>query len=102
EVMNMLKWSHEFNKIYAIKFTPGLNTDYIHIKLKTLLEIIAAETNDDLAVRDLKCLKRFLEQNTVIGEGGRDGIKPDGTGFHHHTHHMNYMYAFATWINHAY
>lgn len=101
-VINLLKWSHEYNKIYELNPTPGQNTDFVHIKLTFLFETACSLTSDNEAVSDLKYLKNFLERNTDISQGARDGIKPDGTGFHHNTHQMSYMYAFATWVDRAY
>ncbi|WP_017257330.1 polysaccharide lyase family 8 super-sandwich domain-containing protein [Pedobacter arcticus] len=102
DVINLLKWSHEYNKIYELNPTPGQNTDFVHIKLTFLFETACALTSNNEAVSDLKYLKNFLERNTDISQGFRDGIKPDGTGFHHQSHQMSYMYAFATWVDRAY
>ncbi len=102
DVTNMLKWSHEYNKIYEQNPTPGQNTDFVHIKLTFLFEIACSLTSASEAVSDLKFLKSFLEENTEISQGFRDGIKPDGTGFHHNSHQLSYMYAFGTWAERAY
>jgi hypothetical protein len=101
-VMGMLKWSNEYNKIYAASVTPGLNMDYLYKKTPFLLELACSFAADSNAVRDLKSISRFLEQNTYTSQGGRDGIKPDGTGFHHQVHYVTYMHAFQTWITDAY
>ncbi|TZF82587.1 T9SS type A sorting domain-containing protein [Pedobacter sp. BS3] len=102
DVLNMLKWSNAYNTIYAATVTPGLNTDFLHVKSNFLVELaLAGDTNDQVS-RDLKSFSRYLEQFTYIGQGARDGIKPDGTGFHHGSHHVSYMYAFGTWITRAY
>nr|WP_294896710.1 polysaccharide lyase family 8 super-sandwich domain-containing protein [uncultured Pedobacter sp.] len=102
DVINLLKWSHEYNKIYELNPTPGQNTDFVHIKLTFLFETACSLTSQDTAVSDLKYLKNFLERNADISQGDRDGIKPDGTGFHHQSHHMSYMYALGTWVDRAY
>ena len=102
QVIRMLKWSHEYGKIYAPTITPGLNLDYLYWKTPFLYELACADTSANDAVRDLKSLRRFLEQNTLTGQGGRDGIKPDGSTFHHQAHYVTYMHAFNTWISCAY
>jgi hypothetical protein len=102
DVIRMLRWSHEYNKIYQPTVTPGLNEDYLYKKTPYLYELAAADDANDSAVRDLKCLSRWLEQNTLAGQGGRDGVKPDGTAFHHNAHQVTYLHAFASWINCAY
>jgi hypothetical protein len=102
DVIRMLRWSHEYNKIYQPTVTPGLNEDYLYKKTPYLYELAAADDANDSAVRDLKCLSRWLEQNTLTGQGGRDGVKPDGTAFHHNAHQVTYLHAFISWINCAY
>ncbi|WP_120181460.1 polysaccharide lyase family 8 super-sandwich domain-containing protein [Pelobium manganitolerans] len=102
EVINLLKWSNEYNKIYELSPVAGQNTDFVHIKLTFLFETACALTSANEAVNDLKYLKNFLERNADISLGSRDGIKPDGTGFHHQSHHLSYMYAFGTWADRAY
>lgn len=102
EVIRMLKWSNEYNKIYASTMVPGLNVDYLYLKVPFLLELACADTSDNRAVRDLKSLRRYLAFHTRTGEGARDGLKADGTGFHHHSHYVSYLQAYNSWINAAY
>lgn len=101
QILAMLKWSHEYNLIYNENFITGLNTDFIHLKLETIFHLALANPTDKEVVRDMKYLSRLLENCVAISEGGSDGIKPDGIGFHHLTAHMSYMVAFSTWIAHA-
>ncbi|HTN21794.1 MAG TPA: polysaccharide lyase family 8 super-sandwich domain-containing protein [Pelobium sp.] len=102
EVLKMLKWSNEFNTIYNSNPTPGLETDFLHVKSNFLLELALLGDTDEEIARDLKSFSRYLEQFTYIGEGARDGIKIDGTAFHHNSQHISYMYAFGTWISRAF
>jgi chondroitin-sulfate-ABC endolyase/exolyase len=102
QVLAMLKWSHEYNQIYNDNLLPGVNTDFIHLKLETLFKLALANPVKEDVVRDLRYLSKFMESCIAISQGGNDGIKPDGSGFHHHSVHMNYMVAFSTWINRAY
>lgn len=101
QVLAMLKWSHEYNQIYDENFMPGLNTDFIHLKLETIFYLALSNANDKEVVRDMKYLRRLLENCVSISEGGSDGIKPDGIGFHHLSAHMSYMVAFSSWIEQA-
>src|SRR5690606_5374868 len=94
-----LRWSNMFNIIYEENITPGYNVDFLYLKGKYLSELSLLEENDALAVRDLKAVKRFLERNSEISYGARDGIKPDGTGYHHQSNHMSYMVAWKEWVN---
>jgi len=98
DVMKMLKWSHQFNIVYGADYIPGYNVDFLNLKSKTLFELALAEP-DDAAARDLKCVKRFMERNTEPALGARDGMKPDGLGYHHQSHHVSYMTAWGVWID---
>lgn len=99
EVVKLLKWSNMFNIVHENTYVPGYNVDYLYLKGKFLPELAVLEEDDAVAVRDLKAVKRFLERNTEVGYGARDGIKPDGTGYHHQSNHMSYMYAWGEWVN---
>ncbi|MBJ7882796.1 chondroitinase family polysaccharide lyase [Gelidibacter salicanalis] len=55
--------------------------------------------NDEEKVRYMKAGKRFLERFLTHSDGTGDGLKPDGTGFHHWFAYDGYMYALTTVIN---
>lgn len=101
-MVKMLKWSHEFNNIYNPSPTPGLELDYMYLKSNLLLELALLGADNNLVARDLKSFSRYLEQYTYTGEGGRDGIKIDGSAFHHQTAYLNYLYSYTSWISRAY
>lgn len=102
EVVKMLKWANEYSVIYGATFMEGYSVDYLNLRLPFLIELALAEPDDNVAVRDLKMVKRFMERNTVPGLGGRDGMKPDGVGYHHGSQHTSYMGAWGRWIEMAY
>ncbi len=102
EVVAMLKWANEFSVTYGAMYTEGYSVDYLNIRAPFLFELALAEPDDNQAVRDMKLVKRFMERNTVPGIGGRDGMKPDGTGYHHGSHHTSYMGAWGRWADLCY
>ncbi|QJB31525.1 T9SS type A sorting domain-containing protein [Chitinophaga oryzae] len=102
EVIKMLKWSNEYAVLYGATFQEGYSVDFLNIKMPLLFDLAILEQDANTAVRDLKLLKRFLERNTVPGLGGRDGMKPDGVGYHHGSQHTSYMGAWLRWIDYAY
>ncbi|MCM4157040.1 choice-of-anchor J domain-containing protein [Gramella sp. AN32] len=55
--------------------------------------------NEEEKVRYMKAGKRYLERFFTYSHGTGDGVKPDGTGFHHWTAYDSYMYAFRSAIN---
>lgn len=102
EVLKMLKWANEYSVIYGANFMEGYSVDYLKLRTTFLFELALLDPDENVAVRDLKMVKRFMERNTVPSLGGRDGVKPDGVGYHHGSQHTSYMGAWATWIELAY
>jgi len=100
-VIKMLKWSHEFNTIYDASPTPGLELDYMYLKSNLLLELALLGSDNHVIARDLKSFSRYLKQYTYTSEGARDGLKIDGTGFHHQSAYINYQYSYTSWISRA-
>ncbi|SMC95046.1 polysaccharide lyase family 8 super-sandwich domain-containing protein [Pedobacter africanus] len=98
EVLKMLKWANEYSVIYGADFMEGYSVDYLKLRTAFLFELAVLDPDDNVAVRELKMVKRFMERNTVPSLGGRDGVKPDGVGYHHGSQHTSYMGAWATWI----
>lgn len=71
------------------------NTDYVYLQsLQELGAILFLAPSDAEAVRQLKGYKRYMERFWQFSEGSEDGIKVDGTGFHHRSHYDRYMYAY--------
>lgn len=98
EVLKMLKWANEYSVIYGANFIEGYSVDYLKLRTAFLFELALLDPDANVTVRDLKMVKRFMERNTVPSPGGRDGVKPDGVGYHHGSQHTSYMGAWATWI----
>ncbi len=97
-VEEMLRYTYNYGQVYG-PLKPGLSTDYIHIKSKFLFALADLRTGIDEKVRDVHAIKKLYEDFTDPTIGVLDGIKPDGTGYHHNAMHNAYMYAFSTWIS---
>ncbi|MFI3317103.1 MAG: polysaccharide lyase family 8 super-sandwich domain-containing protein [Rikenellaceae bacterium] len=77
----------------------NVSSDYIFLVSPYLLTI-ALETEDDFeAVKTLRATSRFIAGATQYADGPNDILKPDGTGFHHRTHYIGYMYSYTTWVD---
>ncbi|WP_242205320.1 polysaccharide lyase family 8 super-sandwich domain-containing protein [Aestuariivivens insulae] len=50
----------------------------------------------DERYRYMRSFKRYMERFFSYTTGARDGLKPDGSGFHHAAAYNNYMYAYKT------
>lgn len=99
EVLKLVRWLSFYGLLYEPEesYMQSLNSDIIYLFLPHLMGIAIFQPDDALAVRELKAFKRFLERNTAYVPGGKDILKPDGTGFHHQTHYVGYMYSYNPW-----
>jgi chondroitin-sulfate-ABC endolyase/exolyase len=104
EILKLVRWISYFGLVYepADRYQESLNSDVIYLYLPHMLGATIFQQDDAVAVRDLKAFVRFLERNTEYVPGGKDILKPDGTGFHHNTHYNNYMYAYQPWAEYIY
>ena len=98
QLWDFMRWHYVMGRFWGTNWER--NTDDMHTGIYQTLGAILLLTPDDTeAVRMLKGFKRHVERFLVTSQGGEDGIKPDGTGFHHRSHYNNYMYAFPTMSN---
>ncbi len=99
EVLKLVRWISFYGMLYEPENTylQSLNSDVVYLYLPHMMGVAIFQQDDEVAVRELKAFKRFLERNTEYVPGGGDIFKPDGTGFHHGTQYNNYMYAYQTW-----
>ncbi len=98
EALAALRWFSYYGAMYTpqdcIDF--GVSSDVMYLTSKEILTAIACDKDDLTAVRDLKAYKRYLERALRFTPGVNDMLKPDGTGFHHGVHYINYMRAYTT------
>ena len=104
EILKLVKWFSFYGTMYYPQniYLSQLVSDVVYLFLPHLLGVALNQTDNAVAVRELKAFKRYLDRNTEYVPGGEDIFKPDGTGFHHWTHYNNYMYAYKTWVQHIY
>lgn len=75
-----------------------VNSDYIYNVIPHLFLCAIHNPDEEQALKDMNALSHFLSACTQYSPGGYDILKPDGTGFHHHTHYNGYMYSYQTWV----
>ena len=94
----------EFDRLYQDEATirQNVNTDYMYNMLPHLFVCALYQPDEELAVRDMKAFSDYLSACTQYTWGDQDGLKVDGTGFHHRTHYNGYMYAYKTWVEYMY
>ncbi len=54
DVVKMLKWSNEYNKIYSNQFIVRNNMDFVHLKLEYIIKLALASNDNAEVARDLK------------------------------------------------
>ena len=89
-------WPTSENTDY--KTGDGVNTDDIYNISDSLVAYATWFNNDDEKVRWMKGVTRYLERFMSYSYASADGLKPDGSGFHHWVAYDNYMYAYRTVI----
>lgn len=95
-VKDLLQWRLKRGFFWDPNIGPNKDTDYIHTESLGLMGLVLAFADTEQEkVEDLRGLKQYFERFIAFSPGTADGIKPDGTGFHHWTHYNNYMYAFG-------
>ena len=88
-------WVPEYNPDYN-EINGAINTDYIYnVGLATLV-YSANQSTADLRYLWMRGLKRWVERFTSYTYATLEGIKVDGSGFHHRTAYDDYMYAYNT------
>ena len=98
-LLDFVKWFCYYNEVYrpVETYRANLISDYVYLYLSHFPAIAALQTDDAVAVRELKAVKRYIERNTEYTPGSKGILKPDGTGFHHNSHYNNYMYSYMPW-----
>lgn len=104
EMLKLVRWISFYGRLYDSPSTylSKLNSDVVYLFLPHIMAVAVFQTDDAVAVRELKAFKRFLERNSEYTPGAGDFLKPDGTGFHHKTHYNHYMYAYFTYAEYLY
>ncbi len=74
----------------------AINTDLIYNLGDVMLLYGSWLECEDEQYRYMKGFKRFMDRFLSYSLGTADGLKKDGTGFHHWSASDNYMYAFTT------
>ena len=74
-------------------------TDVIYNIGDVLLAYSLWQDSADKRYQYMRAYKRYMDRFFSYTVGTNDGIKPDGTGFHHWVAYNNYMYAYNTAAN---
>jgi hypothetical protein len=88
-------WEPEYDFAYQAVHE-SINTDIMHNLGDALLAFSANQPTEDERFLWMRGFKRWVERFASYSSGTANGIKPDGTGFHHWTAYDGYMFAFKS------
>jgi hypothetical protein len=88
-------WEPVYDQEYQALYET-ISTDVMYNTGDVLMAYAANQITEDERYLWMRGYKRWLERFTNYTFGTCNGIKVDGTGFHHWTAYDNYMYAFKT------
>lgn len=106
-LLDYLLYKHfmEFNHLWAPLYDDNyqtnngtINTDFIYNIADIMMVYVTWQDTPEEQYRYMTAFKRYLNRFASHTSGTSDGIKPDGSGFHHWTAFNGYMYAYSSMI----
>lgn len=99
KIWDWLKWSMGINMGWNENSDGLFDEDNLYVLQDAFLCVILFSPDDAHAVQDLQRLKLYIERFLKNQKGNTDGMKPDGTTFHHYGHYNSYAYSFQAIID---
>ncbi len=97
--MHSVQFEHYWVANYDVNYQAAngtIVTDVIYNISDVLLAYSLWQKTDKDRYRYMRAYKRYMDRFFSHTPGASEGIKVDGTGFHHRTAYNNYMYAYNT------
>ena len=91
-------WKANYNETHQ-QANDAIDTDMIYNKSSILIAYVFWQDSPEEKYRYMRAFKRYMERFFSYSVGTTNGIKKDGSGFHHWTAYNNYMYAYNTAID---
>lgn len=88
-------WAPTYDEAYQTA-NGAINTDLIYNISDAMLAYALWQDTPEETYRYMRAFKRYMDRFFTRTVGTNDGLKPDGTGFHHWTAYNNYMYSYNT------
>ncbi|MFH6998534.1 polysaccharide lyase family 8 super-sandwich domain-containing protein [Flavobacterium sp. FlaQc-57] len=89
---NVLYQQNNFDHIWETNYVGGINIDHIGNSGVVTMAYVKWIDAADERFRYMTAFKRMMDHFTSYTPGTYDGIKPDGSGFHHWASYPSYMY----------
>ena len=94
-------WTPNYDEAFQ-QANDAIDTDEIYNLSDVLLAYVLWHETANERLQYMKGYTRYLERFLSYSVGTTNGIKVDGSGFHHWTAYNNYMYAYNTLANNLY
>lgn len=91
-------WAPVYDSIYQ-QARGAIITDVVFNIGDVLLAYSLWQNTADERYRYMRAYKRYMDRFFSYTVGTNDGLKPDGSGFHHWVAYNNYMYSYSTAAN---
>jgi hypothetical protein len=88
-------WVPVYDEAYQT-INESIDTDQVYNKSDILLVYCQWQNTPEERYRYMRGFKRYMNRFFSYTSGTANGLKPDGTGFHHWTAYNNYMYSYNT------
>lgn len=88
-------WAPVYDSAYQ-QVNGAIITDVVYNIGDVLLAYSLWQDSADERYRYMRAYKRYMDRYFTYTVGTNDGLKPDGSGFHHWVAYNNYMYSFNT------
>lgn len=98
ELWRWIKWCTGTGLGWRSDTNGQFDVDDIYTLQDAFFCMVLFASDKTTAVQDLRRLKAYLEQFLKDQKGTTDGIKVDGTTFHHDTHYNAYTYTMGSMI----
>ena len=94
-------WVANYDEAHQIA-NDAIDTDQMYTKSDILMVYSIWQDSPEERYRYMRGFKRYMDRFFTYSVGTTNGIKPDGTSFHHWAAYNNYMYSFNTASNNVY
>ncbi|MCD0468795.1 polysaccharide lyase family 8 super-sandwich domain-containing protein [Flavobacterium sp. JAS] len=92
---NVLYQQNDFDHIWESNYVGGINIDHVGNSGVVTMAYVKWIDSADERFRYMTAFKRMMDNFTTYTPGTYDGMKPDGSGFHHWASYPSYTYDFS-------
>lgn len=91
-------WEPTYDEAHQIQ-NDAINTDTIHTVNRILLAMAMWQETPEERLQFMNGFKRYMDRFASYSVGTTNGIKPDGSGFHHWNAYNGYMRAYKVYAD---